>query len=282
MAEVVVRGVTHYYEWIKNPAGEDSKPVMVFIHGWGGSSRYWRKIATALSGDFDCLLYDLRGFGRSPAIAIAPHQILPSYDLSEYAHDLAILLDSLDITSQPVYIHAHSMGAAIGTLFLSHYPERVEKGILVCSGVFEYDEKAFAAFYRFGGYVVKFRPQWLKNLPFVDQVFMARFLHRPISPPERREFLEDFLLADENAALGTIFTSVSKYQAEVIPQKFIELRTPTLLISGQYDKIIPATLAQQAVKLNPQLQLAIIPQTGHFPMLEAQQDYLQVVRDFIL
>lgn len=38
---------------------------MVFIHGWGGSSRYWEATAQALCGEFDCLLYDLRGFGRS-------------------------------------------------------------------------------------------------------------------------------------------------------------------------------------------------------------------------
>lgn len=281
MPEILVRGVEHYYEWVRKPASDKSKPIMVFIHGWGGSARYWRSVAQMLSDDFDCLLYDLRGFGRSQRIVEVSDRA-SSYDLAEYAHDLAILLHNLAIDDTTrVYIQAHSMGASIAILFLSHYPHRVEKAILVCSGVFSYDEKAFAAFYRFSRYVVKFRPKWLVNIPWLDRVFMSRFLHRSISASARREFLEDFLLADESAALGTIFTSVSKYQAEIIPQKFVELRVPTILISGEYDQIIPADLAKQAVKLNPDIQLAIIPQTGHFPMLEASSNYLQIVKDFI-
>lgn len=287
MAKILVRGVEHYYDWVKTPSYNEAKPVMVFVHGWGGSSRYWQDLATGLSQDFDCLLYDLRGFGRSLArpSSLSNHPELkdqePSYELEDYAHDLAALLDNLEIKRDRVYIHAHSMGASIGLLFVSHYPQRVAKAILTCSGVFEYDERAFAAFYRFGGSVVQFRPKWLKNIPFIDRAFMARFLHRPLDSSKRREFLEDFLVADKQAALGTIFSSVCKYQAEIIPQKFTDLRVPTILISGQYDKIIPKILAEQAVKLNPLIQLSVISQTGHFPMLEARDNYLEVVRNFV-
>ena len=61
MPTVDVRGVNHYYEWIRQST-DSSKPVMVFVHGWGGSARYWHSTATALADKFDCLLYDLRGF----------------------------------------------------------------------------------------------------------------------------------------------------------------------------------------------------------------------------
>ena len=65
MSYIQVRGVDHYYEWIKTPGDGLNKPVMVFIHGWAGSDRYWQSTARALCEQFDCLLYDLRGFGRS-------------------------------------------------------------------------------------------------------------------------------------------------------------------------------------------------------------------------
>ncbi|NTW21282.1 MAG: alpha/beta fold hydrolase, partial [Nostocales cyanobacterium W4_Combined_metabat2_030] len=63
MSYINVRGVDHYYEWIKKPS-DIIKPVMVFVHGWAGSARYWQSTAEALLDNFDCLLYDLRGFGR--------------------------------------------------------------------------------------------------------------------------------------------------------------------------------------------------------------------------
>jgi len=100
---------------------------------------------------------------------------------------------------------------------------------LTCSGIFEYDEKAFAAFHKFGGYVVKFRPKWLGKY-LVDRMFMARFLHR--LQLLSVVLLQDFLVADYEAALNTIFTSVSKAATELIPQEFAGLTVPTLLVAG--------------------------------------------------
>jgi pimeloyl-ACP methyl ester carboxylesterase len=179
MPYICVRGVEHYYEWIKAENGASVKPVMVFVHGWAGSARYWESTAKALVNDFDCLLYDMRGFGRSSgrsplaqatiavADATAPAQQAEAveeltYELDEYARDLAALLDALKI--ERIYLNAHSTGASVATLFLNLYPERVEKAILTCSGVFEYDEKAFSAFHKFGGYVVKFRPEAIDRI----------------------------------------------------------------------------------------------------------------------
>ncbi|MFM6516675.1 MAG: alpha/beta fold hydrolase, partial [Microcystis panniformis] len=45
---ITVRGVPHYYEWIRGSESAQKKPVMVFIHGWGGSGRYWRSTAAAI------------------------------------------------------------------------------------------------------------------------------------------------------------------------------------------------------------------------------------------
>jgi pimeloyl-ACP methyl ester carboxylesterase len=297
MSYIQVRGVEHYYEWIKQPSGSESKPVMVFVHGWAGSARYWQSTAQALSNKFDCLLYDMRGFGRSQgkvsvlekageavleaesSQAKAEAQTELTYELEEYADDLAALLNSLKLSK--VYINAHSMGASIGTLFMNRYPQRVEKAILTCSGVFEYDKKAFEAFYKFGGYVVKFRPKWLSKIPFVDRMFMARFLYRSIPAKERQAFLDDFLMADYDAAMGTIFTSVSKYQAEIMPGEFEKLAVPTLLVAGECDRIIPAKLGKRAAEFSNKVELVVMKDTAHFPMLEDADTYLKVVRKFL-
>jgi proline iminopeptidase len=311
MPYIPVRGVDHYYEWVGTPERSESsdKPVMVFVHGWGGSASYWESTAHALADKFDCLLYDMRGFGRSKGTpadkgvsnnsskqgssvqqatvntstqeaqesAISAAEL--TYEMESYAEDLAGLLDALQLNR--VYINAHSMGASVATFFLNLYPERVEQAILTCSGVFEYDEKSFSAFHKFGGYVVKFRPRWLYKLPFVNRMFMARFLHRSLPDAISRAFLEDFLVADYQAAMGTIFTSVSQKAAEVMPQEFAKLTVPTLLVAGEHDIIIPAEMGRQAASLSDKVEFALIPDTAHFPMLEDPETYLQRVREFL-
>ena len=276
--KIKIRGVDHYYEWIREI--EDSnvqKPVMIFIHGWAGSCRYWRPTARAISAQFDCLLYDLRGFGQS---------LLPEnqednlgYELEEYAQDLVLLLEAFNLDK--VYVNAHSMGASVTALFLNLAPQKVTKAILTCNGIFSYNAAAFAAFHKFGGYVVKFRYNWFLKVPLADKIFMARFLNRPISRDLSKAFLEDFLLADYDAALGTIYTSVSKKAVEIMPKEFACIQVPTLLISGEKDQIIPAVMAKEAASLNDKLSHVIIPETAHFPMLEDEHSYLATLRNFL-
>ena len=294
MPYICVRGVDHYYEWVKAEEDTKVKPVMVFIHGWAGSARYWESTAIALSRDFNCLLYDMRGFGRSngkvPVLAATealgelPAPVAETveeltYELDEYARDLAALLDGLEL--KKVYLNAHSTGASVATIFLNLYPERVEKAILTCSGVFEYDEKAFTAFHKFGGYVVKFRPKWLAKIPFVDRMFMARFLKRSIPKSDRQAFLDDFLMADYAAAIGTMVTAVSENAAKFMPQEFTNLTVSTLLVAGEYDQIIPPAMGRQAASLSDKVEFVLMPNTAHFPMLEDPITYLKSVRQFL-
>ncbi|MGD1809294.1 alpha/beta fold hydrolase [Dapis sp. BLCC M126] len=286
-----VNGVEHYYEWIKtsNSIGK-SKPVMVFLHGWGGSGRYWENTAQELSEEFDCLIYDLRGFGRTSlpksqtkgekSISQTSKNLTDNYELVTYAEDLKVLLDVLNLDK--VYINSHSTGASIAALFLNMYPERLEKAILTCSGIFEYDEKSFSAFHKFSRYVVMFRPKWLMKIPFMGRIFMARFLYKSLPDHICNVFLEDFLLADFDAAYGTVLTSVSKEATEWLPEQFQKLTVPTLLIAGEYDKIIPAEMGRQAANLNQNIEFTIMENTAHFPMLEDREKYLQSVLNFVV
>ncbi|NJM67601.1 MAG: alpha/beta hydrolase [Acaryochloris sp. RU_4_1] len=280
MPYLPVRGHDHYYEWVSQaPRSLTScKPVMVFLHGWGGSGRYWQPIAQALATEFDCLLYDLRGFGRSqdPAHARDP---VEAYHLQSYVEDLAALLEALSLTQ--VCLHAHSMGATIATLFTNQYPQRVQQLILTCSGLFTYDQQAFEQFHQVSHWVVQLRPRWLAQLPLLDRLLMARFLHRPIPQEQRRDFVQDYVNADATAALGTLLSAVSEAVATAMSVELARLTMPTLLISGEQDQIVSAQSGRQAATLNPKIEYRVIEQTGHFPMLEDPSTYLEQVQRFL-
>ncbi|NEQ97580.1 MAG: alpha/beta hydrolase [Cyanothece sp. SIO2G6] len=302
MAYVSVRGVDHYIEWVSDrPSVSHSptasptdgpstanvltqpnpgKPVMVFIHGWGGSCRYWRRTAQQMTDRYDCLLYDLRGFGRSHLPQPIPTSVAAlGYELEGYADDLEQLLTTLGIAK--ICLNAHSAGASIAVLFLQRYPHRTNQAILTCHGIFDYNAVTFKLFHFVGQYVVAFRPPWFAQIPLADRMFVARFLHRPIPSQDRKEFLEDFLMADYEAALGTLYTSVSQWAAETMPEAYRVIKTPTLLISGEYDQIIPARLGQKAAVLSSSVQHVVLPQTGHFPMLEDNDTYQATVNRFL-
>ncbi|MEB3273600.1 MAG: alpha/beta hydrolase [Prochlorothrix sp.] len=316
MPYCAIRGVNHYYEWITaagvttgtppDAAYRPQKPVMVFIHGWGGSSRYWRSTAQAQVADYDCLLYDMRGFGRSTTPVLDPSDPNPStastsppspaasaatppdsaaadrphpYQLEAYVEDFRDLLDILKLDR--IHLNAHSLGASMALLFLNCHADRVDRAILTCNGLLEYNALAFRLFHIFSRYVVLFRPRWFLQVPQLDRVFMSRFLSKPIAATERRAFLEDFLDADFDAAYGTAVKTVSQEMAEATPQEYARLTVPTLLVSGQYDQIITAPMGKAAADLNPQVTYRCVAGTGHFPMLEDTPTYLEYVRNFL-
>lgn len=281
MPLIHIRGHDHYYKWVSQDPGQLGihKPVMLFLHGWGGSGRYWQPLAQALSSEFDGLLYDFRGFGQSQG-RTHPADTLDTYHLQSYVEDLAAFLETLEIPQ--VYLQAHSMGATIATLFLNQYPQRVQKAILTCSGLFEYDERAFRQFHRVGKWVVRLRPRWLTHIPLMDRLFMARFLHRSIPGEQRRAFVSDYVNADAAAALGTLLSAVSETVATAMAHEFAQLTTPTLMISGEQDQIVSAQSGQAAAALNPAIDYAMMANTGHFPMLEDPLTYRNLVQNFLV
>lgn len=269
--KLLVRGVPHEVQFEKsNP----QQPVLVLIHGWGGSKRYWQGTVEHFQQDLSTLTYDLRGFGQSQA-----PQLGESFDLTTYAEDLKEILDQLEI--EKIYLNSHSTGASIGLLFANYYPERVEKLILTCSGVYDYNKVAFELFYFFSRIIVGFRPSWLVKVPLAPFLFQQRFVHKSLPNPFPKEFLEDYVLCNQEAAMGTLYSSVSKYAAEELPREFAQLKMPTLLFAGEHDQIIPAKLARKALVANPAMTFALMKQSGHFPMLEEPQAYYAHIRDFL-
>ncbi len=103
----------------------DGKTV-VFVHGWCLNSDIWEYVMNELTfKGYRCIAYDQRGCGRSdPAFT--------GYDYSSLAHDLAIILEELDLSD--VTLVAHSMGCAIITRYLSeHGTSRVKKAVLIAT-----------------------------------------------------------------------------------------------------------------------------------------------------
>jgi pimeloyl-ACP methyl ester carboxylesterase len=66
-----------------------------------------------------------------------------------------------------------------------------------------------------------------------------------------------------------------------MPQEFAKLTVPTLMVSGEKDIIIPASMGRQAAALNNKIEYVELPKTSHFPMLEDKPAYLKTIKEFL-
>jgi pimeloyl-ACP methyl ester carboxylesterase len=106
----------HLAEW-----GGQGRAILC-IHGITANCRCWDVVASALAPKHRVLAMDLRGRGRSGRP--------PSgYSIEHHCRDIAALLDDLNL-DRPV-IMGHSLGAFIALAFAAHYPDKVDRIILV-------------------------------------------------------------------------------------------------------------------------------------------------------
>lgn len=104
------------------PANYNGKNVML-LHGKNFNSAYWRTTIAGLTKEgFRVVVPDQIGFGKSSK----PHTF--QYTLQQLALNSKILLDTLGISK--VTVLGHSMGGMLATRFALMYPEITQKLVL--------------------------------------------------------------------------------------------------------------------------------------------------------
>jgi 2-succinyl-6-hydroxy-2,4-cyclohexadiene-1-carboxylate synthase len=236
MSTISILGVPHRYDLT---APTHSSEVLVFVHGWLLSRNYWQPLTQKLAIDYQCLTYDLRGFGESQ-LSRSPDQeehCAPSqYSLQAYARDLGLLLEALNLSN--VWLVGHSLGGSIALWAADQRSDRVRGVICVNAGGGIYLKEEFERFRNAGKQIVKMRPRWLGRVPWIDLLFVRASVVKAIDRCWAKQRLIDFVIADPEAALGTLLDSTTEAEVHHLPQVVARLRQPVYFIAGAKDPIM--------------------------------------------
>lgn len=99
-----------------------TRPTLVFLHYFGGSTRAWTEVVEQLADDYHCVAPDLRGFGASDA---SPE----NFAVKDYADDVADLISTLEIGNSALV--GHSMGGKIALALAARNPKGLQSLILL-------------------------------------------------------------------------------------------------------------------------------------------------------
>jgi len=123
MPTVETNGVETYYE----RHGEG--PPVVLSHGGGWDHRSWMGQVEALKDDYEVVVYDVRGHGRSGSSD-------ENYTMDAYAADLKALVDVLDL-GRPI-VGGLSLGGMIAHTYAATYPDDCA-GLIAAEAMVEFD-----------------------------------------------------------------------------------------------------------------------------------------------
>lgn len=243
--------------------------AVLLMHGFAGSAEDWRPTVTLLArAGYRAVAVDGLGFGRSAKPGDAP------YSLAFAAGLYAALLCELGIPRASLI--AHSMGGKYALAFALLYPELAAGLILAGSDGFA----EASPLTRAGGWpLLGGALLWLSARPAIVRAMIGAAFY----DPERHlnaQLLERAALALDGPDNRRALTALSRrYDATDLRRtglsaRLHELRTPTLLVWGDHDRVFPLeTSGRAAAAAIPNAVLAVIPRCGHFPQLEAARAF---------
>lgn len=251
-----------------------SGPPVLLLHGLDRSLADWAPLQTALP-DHRLIAIDVPGFGRS--------QPLPDCRLPSLAGHIERVLDRLGLTSA-VHVVGNSLGGAIAMQLTAHAPARVSSLTLLNSA-------------GFGREVT-----WA--LRILDLPLLWRLLLRPTEGnaqlAERSLFHDpDFATPERIAAalalarregaartlrqmareLGSWRGVRSSWRTKLLVE-VSALDTPTLVVWGTHDRILPARHLINAASTLPRARTHLFPRTGHLPQIERTEETAALLSSF--
>jgi N-formylmaleamate deformylase len=260
--DIVANGIKQHYA----RTGGD-KPVLVLAHGATDSGLCWTRLAQALEGEFDVVMPDARGHGRSDAPGNA-------YGGVDQAADLAALIDALGL-GQPA-VGGHSMGARTVMRLVADHP-----GIATCA-------------------VLEDPPIWIGERPTTpgrsnpaDQIRQTVLTGRTeghdallaLGRSTRPTWAEVEFEPWVDAKLHVSDQFLNDFARPLDDWRDLLARAscPVLLITADPDQgaIVTPEAAEAARQLQPELQVERIGEAGHNIRREQFDRYLTVVRRFL-
>jgi pimeloyl-ACP methyl ester carboxylesterase len=259
-------------------AGPAAGPVVVLVHGLASDSDTWdRALGPLAERGLRVIAVDLLGHGRSdrpPA----------GYLLDDFAASLDAFFAAVGVDRATV--GGHSLGGAIAVHFGYHYPNRVDRLVLVSAGGLGREVHPVL------------RAAALPGAPLV----LGAALHPRLVRLYRRPGLHRALrLTPENVtnlrrarrALGTaegraaFFAALrgviapSGQRGSFIEMQYLAEHVPALLVWSERDGVIPVAHAHAARKHLPGSRLKVFPGGGHEPHRRNAVEFAEVVADFV-
>ncbi|CAF1152434.1 unnamed protein product [Rotaria sordida] len=136
----VATGINYEYFYIKSEAnGTNSKPTLLFLHGFPSSFHVWRhQIEYFSQRGYGCLAMNMMGYGRTYSPLNATE-----YKAKSMVIHLITLLDYLQIDK--VFVIVHDWGTRPASRFVLYHPERTLGLVLISipygpPSVFNFDQ----------------------------------------------------------------------------------------------------------------------------------------------
>ncbi len=267
MPYINVNDIKIYYE-IHGPS--DGFPL-VLLEGWGVAIWTWFRQLESFSQKYKVIIFDNRGAGKTSK----PDE---EYSIQMFADDAKGLLDALGIK------HTHVLGISMGgyiaqQLTISH-PEMVA-GLAISSTAFgaankraiQASDKMLAAMFTYPTETISLEQAMAirRSTAWSEEFLNA---NKPLLNQMDRWVLDN---PQPDYARGRQAQASLDFDSE---SHLHEIKSPTLILHGQKDKVVPPENADMLLELIPNSKLVFFEDGPHRIEVERHTQFNQTILDF--
>jgi len=244
-------------------------PAVVLIHGFASEADVWLAMARHLPDDWTLYALDLPGHGNNPPD--------PGQDFSVQAMTRAVV-ESVDRWGlESFHVLGTSMGGNLAIRMALEYPDRIESLGLIAPAAFEPPEASEVARRIEAGH----NPLIVRSPSDFETMLEMVFHEKPALPWPSEAVL--IRRAMERAELREqIWAELWESRGE-LDDRLGEIRTPVLLVWGSEDQAVDISalpIFRERLQTDV-LEIEVLEETGHSPMLERPESTAKIYIRFI-
>jgi pimeloyl-ACP methyl ester carboxylesterase len=241
-----------------------SGPVVILLHGLGGSSSNWAPTIAPLAQKYRVIVPDQIGFGKS--------------DKPLLNYRVATLVDFLDgfykqLGIQKASLVGNSLGGFTAAAFALAHPDKVDKVVLV-------DAAGFAVKSELDPRVINgLNPSTRQQ---VRDILSLVFYNKEMFSSEAAvdSFLTSRVMTGDGYTIQRFIDSIA-HGDDVLDGKLGAIKQPTLIVWGRQDGLTPLAIGERFNKEIAGSQLVVIDKCGHVPQLEKPAEFNAALLKFL-
>lgn len=231
-----------------------SGPLVAFLPGIGGTTRYWEWVVGPLADQARLFLVDLLGFGRSAKPWV-------TYSVDRHLAELHRVL-APRAAQGPLTLVGHSLGARLAVAYAGRYAEHVERLVLVSMPYFGGGEQARNYLRDRGasGWL------WTHMVPFALACLLGRRLLGWAAPLLARDVprpvAEDLNEMTWRSSTSTMWEVIYRHDLSADVAR-VPARIPLLCLHGDADESAPLERMRELQPLHPNCEIRVFPGADH-------------------
>src|SRR6056297_2185288 len=249
----------------------EDKDWVVFVHGAGGSSSIWFQQLKAYKDEFNVLLVDLRGHGKSKEMSTMKKYYKEKYTFRTVSHDV------LEVLKEENIEHAHFVGVSLGTIIIRSIAEikpEIVKSAIMCGAITRLDVRSRVLVWL--GHTFK------KIVPFI---WLYKLFAWVIMPKRNHQESRTMFISDAKNLAKKEFLKWFRLTYDVNPLlkyfKEKEMKNPTLYVMGSEDHMFLPPVKKMVGNFN-RSELQVIEGCGHVCNIEEPELFNKISIEYLL